>query len=148
MFKRRGSELAAPPISRESTSQEVMRVWTANGQPQQVTLRATWSDPAAWGIMLVDIARHASRAYAAGDVAREREVLLRIRQAFDAEWQDPTNEAQQVKWQRHCRMLVSDRQLQNSAPRLMLSAGPRQHQTAGRQLSGQCLPARRSQAKP
>jgi hypothetical protein len=46
--------------------------------------------------MLVDIARHASKAYAEGDVAREREVLLRIRQAFDAEWQNPTDEAEQI----------------------------------------------------
>jgi hypothetical protein len=96
VFKRRGKELAAPPISRDSSSQEVVRVWAVNGQPQQVSLRATWSDPAAWGLMLVDIARHASKAYAEGDVAREREVLLRIRQAFDAEWQNPTDEAEQI----------------------------------------------------
>jgi hypothetical protein len=42
--------------------------------------------------MIVDIARHASKAYAGGDTAREREVLARIKQAFDAEWQAPTDE--------------------------------------------------------
>jgi hypothetical protein len=47
-------------------------------------LRTTWEDPAAWGLLLVDVARHATQAY-----ARERndpkQVIQHIRQLFDAE---------------------------------------------------------------
>jgi hypothetical protein len=96
MFKRKSNELDAPPISRESSAVEVLRVWAVSNQPQQVSLRTTWTDSAAWGLMLVDIARHASKAYADGDPQREREVLSRIKQAFDAEWQNPTDEAEQI----------------------------------------------------
>jgi hypothetical protein len=92
MFKSKRTELDAPPIAGEPSAFEVLRVWAASNQPQQISLRTTWPDPAAWGLMIVDIARHASKAYAGGDTAREREVLARIKQAFDAEWQAPTDE--------------------------------------------------------
>jgi hypothetical protein len=54
-------------------------------------LRTNWSDPAAWGLLLVDIARHASLAYERE--GRDRaETLARIREGFDAEWSSPTDE--------------------------------------------------------
>jgi hypothetical protein len=96
MFKRKNNELNVPPISRESSAVEVLRVWAVSNQPQQISLRTTWPDPAAWGLMLVDIARHASKAYAEGDAEREHEVLSRIKQAFDVEWQNPSDEAEQI----------------------------------------------------
>lgn len=43
---------------------ELVRVWAAEGK-QHVTIRADiWNDPAAWGMMLVDLARHVASAYA------------------------------------------------------------------------------------
>lgn len=75
---------------------EVLRVWAAPGAPQQLTLRRVWKDPAAWGLLLVDVARHVSRAYAA-DGSDERAVLARIRSGFDAEWGNPTDVPQILK---------------------------------------------------
>lgn len=82
--------LEPPPIAANPKSIEVLRVWAVPGAPQQVTLRPAWKDPAAWGLLLVDIARHASRAYAA-DGQDEKKVLARIRAGFDAEWGNPTD---------------------------------------------------------
>ncbi|MCW5768999.1 MAG: DUF5076 domain-containing protein [Phycisphaeraceae bacterium] len=68
MFGRRAhrNELDPPPLAADSPSaMEVLRVWAAPGEPQQLTLRTTWKDPRAWGLMLVDIARHADAAYEA-----------------------------------------------------------------------------------
>ena len=42
---------------------EIARIWVAGGG-QHVALDASvWEDPAAWGIALVDLARHIARAY-------------------------------------------------------------------------------------
>ena len=92
MFGKRSSNqvLEPPPIASKRDAVEVMRVWVSPGEAQQVTLRTNWSDPAAWGLLLVDIARHASLAYERE--GRDRaEALARIRKAFDAEWSSPTD---------------------------------------------------------
>ncbi len=59
--------LSLPPIA-QSNSQavEILRVWAVPRSPQQVILRTAWKDPAAWGLLLVDVARHASQAYGRG----------------------------------------------------------------------------------
>jgi len=58
-------ELEPPPIANtNSQAVEVLRVWAAPGQPQQLTLRTTWKDAGAWGLLLADIAHHAANAYA------------------------------------------------------------------------------------
>jgi hypothetical protein len=90
------NELKPPPVA-ESDPQaaEVLRVWATPGSPQQLTLRTTWKDAGAWGLMLVDIARHASKAY--GREGQDPNVVLaRIRELFDAEWEKPTDEAQDI----------------------------------------------------
>ncbi len=69
---------------------EILRVWAAPGQSQQVTLRVIWEDPGAWGLLLADIARHAATAYA-NDEHKASEVLARIRKLLDAEFSRPTN---------------------------------------------------------
>ena len=80
-----------PPIAGEDAGAvEVLRVWAAPGQPQQVCLRTTWKTPAAWGLMLVDVARHAALAYAK-EGRDPAAVLTEIRGAFDAEWSHPTD---------------------------------------------------------
>ena len=53
--------LEPPPIAQANANAvEVLRVWAAPGSPQQLALRTTWQDAGAWGLMLVDIARHAA----------------------------------------------------------------------------------------
>jgi len=83
--------LALPPIA-ESNAQavEVLRVWAVPGSPQQLTLRTTWKDPGAWGLLLADIARHAANAYG-NDGGDSRAALARMRALFDAEWSESTD---------------------------------------------------------
>jgi hypothetical protein len=90
MFGKRRNEIEPPPIGVEPNAVEVLRVWAVPGQPQQLALQTTWKDPAAWGLLLADIARHSSRAYA-NNGASEQETFARILQAFQAEIQAPTD---------------------------------------------------------
>jgi len=76
-------------------SVEVLRVWAVPGSPQQLTLRTTWQDAGAWGLLLVDVARHASQAYA--NEGQDPEVVIaRIRELFDSEWSESTDEPQDI----------------------------------------------------
>jgi Domain of unknown function (DUF5076) len=46
-------ELEVPPIANSHPqATEVLRVWAAPGLPQQLTLRITWKDSGAWGLLL------------------------------------------------------------------------------------------------
>jgi Domain of unknown function (DUF5076) len=95
--KKQLQELAVPPIANSNPEAvEVLRVWAVPGQPQQLTLRPTWKDSATWGLMLVDIARHAANAYANEGHNRD-EVLARIRQFMEAEFAKPTDGAVELK---------------------------------------------------
>ena len=98
MFGKRGNpkQLDPPPIANsDAHAQEVLRVWAAPGSPQQLTLRTTWEDPGAWGLMLVDIANHAANAYE--NEGRDRKVVLaRIRELLDIEWSYPTDAAKEI----------------------------------------------------
>jgi hypothetical protein len=93
MIEKRRQDLIPPPIAgSRPDSVEVLRVWAAPGSPQQLTLRTCWKDPGAWGLLLVDVARHAAQAYER-DGLNPKEVLQRIRDLFDAEWASPTCDA-------------------------------------------------------
>lgn len=98
MFGRRTNknELDPPPIAAQNPAAvEVLRVWAAPGESQQVALQVTWKDPRAWGLMLVDIARHAANAYEVEGLDPDA-VLDSIRKMWDAEWSDPTDEPQNI----------------------------------------------------
>lgn len=98
MFGRRENrnELDIPPIATaDKSAVEVLRVWAAPGKPQQLTLRTTWKEPAAWGLLLADVARHAANAYAAEGLDRE-EVLAHIMTMFRAEWEQPTAQPEDI----------------------------------------------------
>lgn len=93
MFGRKKSsqELQPPPIAASNPQAiEILRVWAAPGSPQQVALRTAWKDPAAWGLLLVDLARHVARAYEQEGLLQAA-TLARIREGFDAEWSSPTD---------------------------------------------------------
>jgi len=76
---------------RDPQSLELLRVWVADNN-QHVSLRVgVWNDPAAWGLMLADLARHIVNTYEQ-DVALDRlQTLQRIKAAFDAELESPTD---------------------------------------------------------
>jgi hypothetical protein len=63
--------------------------------PQELTSKTFWGDPGAWGLLLVDVARHASLA-----CRREghdpSEALARVRELFDAEWSSPTDDPREL----------------------------------------------------
>ena len=80
------TELDVPKeIAKNRDAREVLRVWATTGG-QQFVLLPTWKDPAAWGLLLVDIARHVAKSYAAQDRTDADSVMARIREGFDVEW--------------------------------------------------------------
>jgi hypothetical protein len=98
MFGKRqnSNALETPPIAEsDSNAVEVLRVWAVPGQPQQLTLRTTWKDAGAWGLLLADVARHAANAYR-NEGADPNVVLARIRELFEAEMSSPTDTPQQL----------------------------------------------------
>lgn len=85
-------EMAPPPAAREdSRSFEVARLWVAE-QGQHVVLRTdVWPDPAAWGIVLADLARHVALAYQGKEGHDPEDVLERVLAGFHAEIDSPTD---------------------------------------------------------
>jgi Domain of unknown function (DUF5076) len=84
------------PVPRAAESDaravELLRVWAAHGK-QHVSLATNlWKDPASWGIMLVDLAKHVASAYQSTTGNDFTAVLSRIREGFDAEWNVATDE--------------------------------------------------------
>lgn len=57
LAKKPKRDLEAPPIARSnSEAVEVLTVWAAPGEPQQLTLRTTWKDAGAWALSLCLVA--------------------------------------------------------------------------------------------
>jgi hypothetical protein len=85
-------ELPVPPAVKYDTSaRELARVWAAGGKQHVSLATGIWSDPGAWGLLLVDLARHVANAYEETEGRDPSQVLARIRDAFDVEWQNPTD---------------------------------------------------------
>jgi hypothetical protein len=77
------------PARTDPKSFELLRVWVAH-QDQHISLRAgVWEDPAAWGTMLADLARHIANAFETYENRDAIEALERIRAGFEAEIQSP-----------------------------------------------------------
>ena len=71
-------------------AREMLRAWAVNGG-LQVSLQRNFDDPAAWGLLLTDIARHAARVYSLETGYAETAALERIKETFEAEMADPTD---------------------------------------------------------
>src|SRR5262245_44010550 len=86
-------ELPIPEAARkDARAAELLRVWLADEQ-QHVALRAgVWDDPAAWGLMLADIARHVANQYRLAHGYDEQAVLERVKTALQVELDSPTDE--------------------------------------------------------
>jgi len=90
---RKKRQLPIPPIAEESPDAvEVARVWVADGSQHVSLATGLWPDPGAWGLLLVDLARHIARAYEQTNGPDSHDALLLIRRAFDAEWDSPTDQ--------------------------------------------------------
>ncbi len=87
--------LDVPPIAqRDKAAFELIRVWIAEGG-QHVSLRSgVWDDPAYWGVMLADLAKHIVKAHILQDESLDAEDFLeRLRQGFETEIDSETDEA-------------------------------------------------------
>jgi hypothetical protein len=84
-------ELPIPSESEiDAGASEIVRVWV--GETVSVVLDDTiWKDPAAWGILLVDLAKHVAAAHASRGTTSDVEAMARIREAFDVEWNHATS---------------------------------------------------------
>ena len=69
---------------------EVLRAFVVDGGLSIAFARA-FEEPDMWGLLLVDIARHAARAYARESGFTEEEALARILDMFEAEIARPTD---------------------------------------------------------
>ena len=70
---------------------ELARIWIVDGNQHVAINGNLWDDPAAWGLMLVDLAKHVANAYAK-EGRNKQEVLNRILDGFNAEIQSPTDD--------------------------------------------------------
>jgi len=84
-------EQPLPPdvIGREDAT-EVLRAFVLDGGLSIAFTRA-FEEPEMWGLLLVDIARHAARAYARESDITEEDALASIVDMFEAEIERPTD---------------------------------------------------------
>jgi hypothetical protein len=74
-------------------SREIARLWVTHRGPATIFINpGHLADPAMFGMLLVDTARHAARAYAQAQGRDESEMLTRLWQGFDTERDTPTSE--------------------------------------------------------
>ncbi|MEZ6190365.1 MAG: DUF5076 domain-containing protein [Phycisphaerales bacterium] len=86
------SKLQPPPaIHQAEMALEIARIWIVDNKQVVSLSSANWEDPRAWGLMLVDLAKHVANVYEKQGHNRH-EVLAKIHQAFLAEWNHPTDE--------------------------------------------------------
>jgi hypothetical protein len=84
-------EQPLPPdvIGREDAT-EVLRAFVIDGG-LSIAFQRAFEEPDMWGLLLVDIARHAARAYARESDFTEEDALERIVEMFEAEIARPTD---------------------------------------------------------
>jgi hypothetical protein len=73
-----------PDVMGREDATEVLRAFVLDGGLSIAFSRA-FEEPDIWGLLLVDIARHAARAYARESEYTEDEALTRIVEMFEAE---------------------------------------------------------------
>lgn len=87
------NELPIPPIAEaDPKARELIRIWGAGGKQHVTLATGFWKDPAAWGICLVDLAKHVANAYQQSEGLDYFETLKRIRDGMAAEWGSPTDD--------------------------------------------------------
>ena len=79
-----------PDVIGRDDATGVLRAFVVDEGLSIAFMRA-FDEPDMWGLMLVDIARHAARAYARESEYTEDEALARIVEMFEAEINRPTD---------------------------------------------------------
>ena len=87
----RPKEQPLPPdvIGRDDAT-EVLRAFVVDGG-LSIAFQRAFEEPDMWGMLLVDIARHASRVYSREGDYTEEDALRRIVDMFEAEIARPTD---------------------------------------------------------
>jgi Domain of unknown function (DUF5076) len=79
-----------PDVIGRDDATEVLRAFVLDGGLSIAFTRA-FDEPDMWGLLLVDVARHAARAYARESSLTEEQALARIIEMFEAEIARPTD---------------------------------------------------------
>jgi len=79
-----------PDVMGRDDATEVLRAFVLDGGLSIAFTRA-FEEPDMWGLILVDVARHAARAFAREGACTEDEALTRIVDMFEAEIARPTD---------------------------------------------------------
>lgn len=79
-----------PELLHDSRARELARIWSSHGRAVCVLDVAHEEDPATWGVVALDLMKHAARAYCQLDGRPEEEAYHRILAGFAAEMQHPT----------------------------------------------------------
>ncbi|MCP3383465.1 MULTISPECIES: DUF5076 domain-containing protein [unclassified Bradyrhizobium] len=79
-----------PDVIARDDAVEILRVFVLDGGLSMAFQRA-FEEPDMWGLLLVDLARHAARAYARESEYSEEDALGRILEMFQAEIERPTD---------------------------------------------------------
>src|SRR5258708_31043069 len=79
-----------PDVMGRDDAVEVVRGLILEGG-RCIAFTRAFEEPDMWGLLLVDIARHAARAYARESACTEQEALTRIVDMFEAETARPTD---------------------------------------------------------
>ena len=79
-----------PDVMGRDEATEVLRAFVVDGG-LSIAFQRAFDEPEMWGLLLVDIARHAARAYSRESSYTEDEALARIVEMFEAEIARPTD---------------------------------------------------------
>ena len=74
-------ELSPPPDALEKGGVEVLRASVVDGAVS-IALRRSFDDPFTWGVLLIDLARHAARIYALETNLSEEEAFAQIQEGL------------------------------------------------------------------
>jgi hypothetical protein len=85
------NQLGVPPGPAADTKAfELARVWSSQGHQYYVLNVKPFDDPAVWGMLALDVMKHAARAYQQLDGRSKEEAYKRMLAGFMAEMQNPT----------------------------------------------------------
>ena len=90
MAERKFESLNVPPDALEKGGVEILRASVVDGEVS-IALRRAFDDPFTWGVLLVDLARHAARIYGLETDLSEDEALSEIQAGIQAELDDPSD---------------------------------------------------------
>jgi Domain of unknown function (DUF5076) len=90
MTEKKFEALGIPPDAAAKGGVEILRASVVDGAVS-VALRRAFEDPFTWGVLLVDLARHAARVYGLETDISEEEAMVEIAAGIRAELDDPSD---------------------------------------------------------